>query len=244
MTRAIAILVLALAGGVAQAAGGGGTLYHFDPDTGNENSVQRGARYFMNYCSGCHSLAYLRYGRLASDNGIPEDLLQQNLMFTSDKPGDHIISAMPADLSAEWFGRQPPDLTLTARARSPSWVYSFLMGFYLDQASASGVNNLQLPGASMPHVLGELQGYQVLDEHDADHGGGHGKAVPLKLAQPGTMAPAEYESLVADLTNFLTYAAEPGKRRMNAIGGWVLAYTALLILLTWLIKHEYWKDVH
>ncbi len=247
MIRSLTLLTLWVLCGSAWASGGGATLYQFDPDTGNTSSVQRGAKYFMNYCSGCHSLRFLRYGRLAADNGIPLDILEKNLMFTAEKPGSHILSAIPEEASANWFGRTPPDLSLTARARSPSWIYSFLMSFYLDPSKPTGVDNLTLPGAAMPHVLGGLQGYQAVAHAEESaaagaHGESHGPQLEVVVA--GSLDADGYAKVVADLTNFLTYAAEPGKRRMASIGGKVLAYVFLLIVLTYLIKREYWKDVH
>ncbi len=247
MMRLVSALSLGLIAGVANAAGGGGTLYQFEADTANKASVQRGAKNFMNYCSGCHSVKYLRYNRFAADNDVPDDLLGE-IMFTSDKLGEPIISAMPAEASAQWYGRTPPDLTLTARARGEAWIYSFLKSFYLDDSKPTGVNNLQLPGAAMPHVLGGLQGYQVMghDEHEEDHSGGHGPAKPnFEVAQPGTLDEAAYDKFVADLVNFMAYAAEPGKAKMHDTGFWALFYVVfLLIPLTYAIKKEFWKDVH
>lgn len=246
MKRLVSAMSLLLVSAAAVAAGGGGPVFHFEPDVGNKASVQRGAKFFMNYCSGCHSLAYQRYNRLAADNEIPDDLLS-SLMFTTDKPGEHIISAMPKDQAAQWFGQAPPDLSLTARARGADWIYSFLKSFYLAPERTTGVDNLQLPGASMPHVLGGLQGYQALpqDDHATESAGGHGPAEPqFDLAVPGTLEPKAYDALVADIVNFLSYVGEPGKESMRATGGWVLLYLLFLIPLTYLIKKEYWKDVH
>lgn len=229
-------------------ASGGGALLHFDADAKNSASVQRGAANFMNYCSGCHSLRFLRYGRLAEDHGIPVDLLKENLMFTSEKPGEHILSAMPAEAAKTWFGQTPPDLSLTARARGADWIYSFLKTFYVDEGKPTGVNNLQLPGASMPHVLGGLEGYKQVahDDHADDHGGhGSGHAEPkFDIVHAGTMSESEYDAFVSDITNFLAYAGEPGKARMHSRGLWVMFYLLLLIPLTYLIKKEFWKDVH
>ena len=228
-------------------AAGGGALMDYTPDVSNSASVQRGAANFMNYCSGCHSLRFLRYQTLAEDHEVPEDLLAENLMFTSEKPGDHIVTAMPAEAATGWFGQAPPDLSLTARARGADWVYSFLMTFYVDPSKATGVNNLQLKGASMPHVLGHLEGYKVLAEGEAkDDKGGHGshKGPEFEYVQAGVLTPKEYEAFVRDITNFLSYAAEPGAKERHAMGRWVLLYLVFLILVTWLIKKEYWKDVH
>jgi len=248
------LLVAALVVASAPAfASGGDTPFTFKASTGNTASLQRGARDFMNYCSGCHSLKYLRYNRLGKDLGIPEEQLKTHLMFTSDKPGDHILSSMPKaspDPSApaepeKWFGRAPPDLTLSARERGPDWIYSYLMTFYLDPSRPAGVNNLTLPGASMPHVLGDLQGWQVKVEQKAGEESSHGHHGPtLELAQPGSLTPAEYKERVGDLTNFLVYAAEPGRNHRMALGGPVLLFVVIFGILTYLLKVEYWKDVH
>lgn len=248
------VLALTVLASPAFAAGGGDLPFSFKPSTGNLASVQRGARDYMNYCAGCHSLKYLRYNRIGKDLGIPEDLLKENLMFTSDKAGDHILTAMPkasADPSTpseseQWFGRAPPDLSLTARERGADWVYSYLLTFYLDPSRPAGVNNLVLPGASMPHVLGELQGWQVkVEEKSGEEAGGHGHHGPkLELVQPGSLSPADYQERVGDITNFLVYAAEPGRNKRLALGGWVLLFVAIFGVFAYLLKQEYWKDVH
>jgi ubiquinol-cytochrome c reductase cytochrome c1 subunit len=241
-----ALLALALP---AFAAGGGALPYSYKPDTANQGSLQRGARDFMSYCSGCHSLKYLRYNRLAQDLGIPEDLAKTHLMFTSDKFGDHIVSAMPKASGnpaapsepEKWFGRAPPDLSLTARERGVDWIYSYLLTFYIDPTRPNGVNNLVLPGASMPHVLGDLQGWQIRTEPEGEGHGHHGP--PLELAVPGALSPADYKERVGDLTNFLVYAAEPGRNKRMAVGVGVLAFTVIFGIFCWLLKVEYWKDV-
>ena len=248
-------LAAALLAAVAPAfAAGDAAPFAFKPQTTNEASLQRGARDFMSYCSGCHSLKYLRYNRLAKDLGIPEDLLKANLMFTSSKPGDPIVSAMPKGSgnpaapspSEVWFGRAPPDLSLTARERGPDWIYSYLLTFYLDPSKPNGVNNCMLPGASMPHVLGDWQGWQVaekLPDGKCKEGERHGEPW-LDLVQPGALSAAEYKERVGDLTNFMVYAAEPGRNRRIAVGVGVLLFTVLFGILAWLLKVEYWKDVH
>ncbi len=246
-------LLIALAGltlSAAAFANEGALPFSFKPDTSNLPSVQRGARDYMAYCSGCHSMKHLRYSRIAQDLGIPEDMVKKNLMFTTDKIGDHIMSSMPADASAAWFGRTPPDLTVETRARGADWVYSYLNSFYIDESRPVGVNNLVLPGASMPHVLWELQGWQVKAEEkkaegehaEAAHGEEHGSG--LELVQPGKLSPEDYKKFTADLTNFMVYAAEPGRNARVSLGPKVLLY---LLVLTWLfyaLKKEFWKDIH
>lgn len=247
LTRLARAAVVAAGALVANLAGAnaGVELLHFSADSGNAASVQRGARNFMAYCSGCHSLKYLRYNRLGEDLGIPDDVLKKNLMFTSDKLGDPIKVAMPA-ASEQWFGRVPPDLSLETRARGADWVYTYLLSFYLDESRPLGVNNTVLAGASMPHVLWELQGWQKKAEHKAEgeHDGGHHGGSPFEKVTDGSLKPAEYEAFVGDLVNFLDYASEPGKQARISLGLKVMLYLFGLLVLTYLLKKEFWRDVH
>ena len=255
MTRFLARLAqvsaLAAAALLPQAvtANSGATLLHFSADSGNLPSVQRGARNFMAYCSGCHGLKYLRYERMGADLNIPPDVLKKNLMFTSDKVGDQIKIAMPA-ASGDWFGRVPPDLSLETRARGADWVYTYLLSFYLDDSRPMGVNNTVLAGASMPHVLWSLQGWQKKAEHAAEgakegeHGGGHHEGSGFEQVTKGTLTPSEYQAFVGDLVNFLDYASEPGKQARISTGLKVILYLFVLLGLTYLLKKEFWRDVH
>jgi ubiquinol-cytochrome c reductase cytochrome c1 subunit len=236
--KTLAVLVCLLGLGSAHAAGGGPLPYSFSPDMGNEASLQRGARNYMAYCAGCHSMELMRYSRIAEDLNIPDELLGK-LMINTDKPGDSIQAGMPA-ASATWFGQKPPDLTLTSRARGPSWVYSYLMSFYLDDSRPLGVNNTVLAGASMPHVLWELQGWQVKEA--SVEAGDKGKG--LRLATEGSLTPAEYERFVGDIVNFMAYAAEPGRLGRVGLGMKVMLFLFLFTFLAWLLKKEYWKDVY
>ncbi|MBI3171206.1 MAG: cytochrome c1, partial [Hydrocarboniphaga effusa] len=183
---------------------------------------------------------------LGRDLGIPDELLKKHLMPKDAIPGDVIKTAMPAAESEQWFGRTPPDLSLATRERGTDWVYSYLLTFYLDPSKPTGVNNLVLPGASMPHVLGALQGWQVLEQEDAGHEGGHGGhgGPNLKLVQPGSLSPTDYKDFVGDLTNFMVYTAEPGRNARISLGWKVLAYVLLFWGLAYLLKKEFWKDVH
>ena len=230
----------------AASAAGGGDHPYFQVDTGNLAGLQRGARNFMAYCSGCHGMKYLRYNRIGQDLGIPEKMLADNLMFTSDKPGDVILAAMP------------PDLSLTARSRGAEWISHYLQSFYLDPTRPLGVNNTVLAGASMPHVLGELQGWQkavYVDEPVLENGqpkldSKTGQPVTQKqfkefqLVQPGSMSAEEYRKFVADITNFMVYAGEPGRNERISRGWGVLAFLLVFLGFAYALKKEYWKDVH
>jgi len=216
----------------------------FKSDVGNVAAVQRGGRDFLAYCSGCHSLKYLRYNRVGADLGIPDDLVKQNLIFSDAKIGDTIQSAMPAQ-SADWFGRVPPDLSLEVKAKGADWVYSYLQSFYLDDKRPMGVNNVYLPGVSMPAVLGELQGWQKMVTRKEKVGDGEKDVFDhLESVQPGSMSPEEFKAFVSDLTNFLDYASEPGQTQRVALGLPVMLYLVVLLILCYLLKKEFWKDVH
>jgi ubiquinol-cytochrome c reductase cytochrome c1 subunit len=180
-------------------------------------SLQNGAKLFVNYCMGCHSLKYLRYERMADDLGMPHDLVMDNLNFTSDRIGDQMRNAMDPKLAEQWFGAAPPDLTLTARLRTPDWLYSYLVGFYADEGRPYGYNNHMFPSVGMPHVMAAME--QELGEE-------------------------KFKSEMADLTNFLTYAAEPMKLERESLGVKVLIFLFILFWPAYFLKREYWKDVH
>lgn len=240
IVRAFLVASALLGASTAFAAGGHAALpYTFEPDLGNEASLQRGARNYMNYCAGCHAMRLMRYGRIAQDLNIPEDLMRANLMFTSEKPGDPILTAIPEEQAAVWFGQAPPDLTVETRMRGPEWVYNYLMTFYVDPARPLGTNNLVLAGASMPHVLWELQGWQALKGGEDAHG-----KVSFEQLSEGKLSPEEFKRFVGDTVNFMAYAAEPGRADRISVGIKVLLFLLVLSVLLYLLKREYWKDVH
>jgi ubiquinol-cytochrome c reductase cytochrome c1 subunit len=234
-----------ISAGTAMAEEGGIAVLESGTDIRNTASLQRGARNFMNYCSGCHSLTYLRYNRMAADLKIPESELAANLMFTSDKPFDTINSAMPKDSEA-WFGKQPPDLSLMARERGVDYIYSFLKGFYVDKTHPWGVNNLYLPGAAMPHVLAPLQGLQkpVFKNEPDEHGSARMVLDRVDAMTPGALKPEEYDQFVRDIANFLDYAGEPIKDKRQSMGIFVTLFLLVFFVFAYLLKKEYWKDVH
>ncbi len=238
------LLLLALLPMGAFAAGGGATLQSANIDVGNTASLQRGARLFHNYCLGCHAVEYMRYSRVAEDLGLPPDLVQENLIFTGAQLGDRIENAMPAEASADWFGKAPPDLTLTARQRGADWVYTYLDSFYLDEASPTGVNNVVFPDVGMPHVLWPLQGWQAATFAPGEHGAEHGAFEGFQLVEAGAMTPGEYDGAIRDITAYMSYLAEPVQIQRQRLGLWVLAFIAVLGVLAYLLKQEYWKDIH
>jgi ubiquinol-cytochrome c reductase cytochrome c1 subunit len=246
MLRASLLIAIGIfCAGTAWCEEGEIALLQSGTDIKNIESLQRGARNFMNYCSGCHSLKYLRYNRMAADLQIPDSELTPNLMFTSDKPFDGINSAMPPDAEG-WFGKPPPDLSLMARARGVDYIFSFLKGFYADKTRIWGVNNLYLANAAMPHVLYTLQGAQKPVFKNVPDTGGSARMVltSVEAMTPGALKPEEYDQFVRDIANFLDYAAEPIKAKRESMGVFVMLFLAVFFVLAYLLKKEYWKDVH
>ncbi|HBK45783.1 MAG TPA: cytochrome c1 [Xanthomonadaceae bacterium] len=249
MTKRWIVRIAAAAAGMVfsaalAAAEGGAALQQAGNDLGDRASLQRGAQLFMNYCSGCHSLKYLRYSRMAADLGLSEQEVMDNLNFTGGKIGDHIENAMPQDAATKWFGKAPPDLSLIARVRGTDWVYTYLKSFHLDQSRPLGWNNTLFPNASMPNPLWELQGLQQPEYGPVDKVTGEKPVVGLKLAQPGRQNLVEFDRTVRDISNFLEYAGEPAALKRQSMGVWVVLFLALLTFLAYLLKKEYWKDVH
>jgi ubiquinol-cytochrome c reductase cytochrome c1 subunit len=241
----VLITIALLSAGSAIAEEGEIALQESGTDVRNTASLQRGARNFMNYCSGCHSLKYLRYNRLGEDLKIPESELAANLMFTSNKAFETINSAMPQD-SESWFGKQPPDLSLMARERGPDYLYSYLKGYYVDKTRPWGVNNLYLPSTAMPDILAERQGLQkpVFKNEPDDHGSARMVLVGVESMTPGSMKPEEYDQFVRDIVNFLDYAGEPVKAKRQSMGVFVTLFLLVFFAFAYLLKKEYWKDVH
>ncbi|MFT4520574.1 MAG: ubiquinol-cytochrome c reductase cytochrome b subunit [Halioglobus sp.] len=199
-------------------------------------SLQRGAKTYMNYCMGCHSLQYSRYNRVATDLGIPEDLYMANLMFDPDvKIGSLMENAMDDASAQKWFGAAPPDLTLVSRARQPEWLYTYLRNFHKDDSRPYGVNNRVFKDVGMPHVLLELQG---MPECQGDH------CEELTSGSVGSMTSEEFDVAMYDLTNFLAYTAEPMVTDRKRIGTYTLLFIALFTVFASLLSREYWKDVH
>jgi ubiquinol-cytochrome c reductase cytochrome c1 subunit len=224
--------------------------WHANNDVSDLASVQRGARNFVSYCVGCHSLKYERWSRLGTDLEIPAALLQQDLILPGDKATQYILSSMPSKDAEAWFGKVPPDLSLMARARGRDYLYQYLKTFYVDPTAQTGSNNLRLPTTAMPDVVSELEGLkravfrdvpttgeggQVSHEQQFDH---------FEQLAPGRLGADEYDRFVRDTVNFLDYVGEPTQTARRALGVWVVLFVLLFTWLAWLVKREYWKDVH
>ena len=238
--RSVLVLLLLLPM-IVSAAGGDVKLDRANIDRRDTISIQRGARVFVNYCLSCHSASYMRYNRLL-DLGLSEQQIEDNLIFENAKIGDTMQVAMRGEDGKTWFGVTPPDLSVVARSRGADWLYTYLRSFYRDDARAMGWNNATFPNVAMPHPLWKLQGIQRLHADEADgHGAAHGALV---LETPGTITVQAYDDLVRDLVNYLTYMGEPVGVKRIQIGIIVLLFLGLMAVPAWLLKREFWKDVH
>ena len=240
MKKILLLTILFFPSTWAVAAGGGNE--HLDPVNINltdKASLRRGATLFVNFCLSCHSAAYMRYNRMAEDLEIPESVVREKMLFAGSKIGDLMKTTMPVADAKEWFGIAPPDLSLVARVRKPEWIYTYLRSFYLDQKSTSGWSNTLFPNVAMPHILYELEGSKELVGIDPET-----KTPKFKLIKAGTMSTEKFDGAMRDLTNFLVYLAEPIKLKRYTIGAYVLAFLLLLLVASYALKKEFWRDVH
>ena len=238
-----AALVLPVSSFTVLASGGAG-VEHSGANIEDTASLQRGAKWYVNYCLGCHTLSYQRYNRLAEDLDLSEEMVMQNLVYSDAKFGETMSIAMDPEQAEAWFGKTPPDLSLIGRSRGADWVFSYLRGFYQD--GNGGWNNTLLPNASMPHVLWRLQGIQtpVYRTETSESGFSHEVIDHFELTTPGTQSPEEFEETARDIAAFLDSVGEPAKLKRKGIGVWVILFLVLFTFIAYLLKVEYWRDVH
>lgn len=256
MRRYFLAWLLALLPLTGWAAEGGVPLDAMTPNLHDKPSLQRGMTLFINYCSGCHSLQYQRFSRAAEDLDIPRDLVEENLIFPESLTfNDHIRTGMTSDDGEAWFGAPPPDLTLEARRRGTDWIYTYLRSFYRDPERPWGVNNAVFPAVAMPNVLEPLQGVQekvcgdteraeLPDAHLDPLTGRYQSCQILDVVTPGSLSPAAFDRAIRDLTNFLAYVGEPSRLQAQAIAPRVLIFLAVFVLIAYLLKREFWRDIH
>lgn len=244
----IAVLLLAAATVAASfgahAAGRAGNFPASEVNVNDLASLQRGAKYFVNYCAGCHSMEFMRYSRLAEDLQLSEDMVMNNLVADPTKKiGDTMTKSMSYKQAEAWFGKAPPDLSVTGRSRGPDWIHAFLLSYYRDEDGSW--NNTVLENAAMPHITWELQGIQEPVWGTRTVGNQEEPVITgFEIVEPGIMSPDEYAQAMRDVTAFLTYSAEPAQLQRKNIGVWVMGFLALFAFIAYLLKAEYWRDVH
>ncbi len=248
MKKHILILLLAIFPATSFAAGAGVHLDAAPIDINDKDSIKRGAKSFANYCFSCHSAHFMRFNRIAKDTGMTEAEIREMMIFTRDekgeitKTGDLMKVAMTDEYAKSAFGIAVPDLSLTARARGADWLYTYLRTFYVDENRPTGMNNLAFPDVAMPNVLMNLQGTNKAVYADDGHGGT--KIEGLESIQAGAMTTEEFDAFAADLVNFMVYLAEPVQADRRSLGWKVLLFLAIFFVFAYLLKKEYWKDVH
>lgn len=240
MKSLLTTLLLVLTANV-YASGGSVKLESADIDLSDTASLERGAKHYVTYCLGCHALKHIRYKRIAFDLNLDEGEILKNVAPHGAGIYDQMRSAMDTHDAEKWFGTTPPDLSLIARSRGADWIYSYLKGFYADKSKPTGTNNFVFKDVAMPNVFWQQQGIQVPVIRNED---GHDVVAELKLEEPGQLSPKEFDTLVNDLTNFLVYVGEPVQMERQSMGKYVLFFLLMIIVLSYLLKKEYWKDIH
>ncbi|MBI5275273.1 MAG: cytochrome c1 [Burkholderiales bacterium] len=246
----IVMVALGLATG-AQASGDGGVAWDKAPRLTNDlPALQSGAKLFANYCLNCHSAAFQRYNRL-QDIGLTEQQIKDNLLFTSAKVGEPMRAAIDPQQAKDWFGANPPDLTMVARSRAGSggtgadYLYTYLRTYYRDAEKPTGWNNLVFPNVGMPHALWELQGdREPVFATEKSHGQDVKVFKGWKQVSAGAMTPAQYDQAVGELVGFMAWMAEPTQHDRVRVGVWVMIFLVVFTAITWRLNAAYWKDIH
>jgi len=250
MKKILLSLLASLSLSAAFAAGDGIAWDKANPKTNDMVALQNGAKIFVNYCLNCHSAAFMRYNRL-KDIGLTDQQIKDNLMFTTEKVGETMVSALDPKQAKEWFGGLPPDLTVIARSRADAakgsgadYIYTLLRSYYKDDSKATGWNNKAYPNIGMPHPLWELQGerapiYKTVKVH--------GKEAQVldgwKQVTPGLLTPLQYDQAVSDLVSYLQWMGEPAQNQRVRIGVWVLMFLSLFTIIAWRLNAAFWKDI-
>lgn len=249
MKRLILMFILVLP--ITVLASSGVDLQTANNNLQDKKSLQRGAKLYVNYCMGCHSLQYMRYQRMGDDLGIPTEVLEKNFLFSAEKVGELMTISMKKADAEKWFGVAPPDLSVIARARGVDWLYTYLLSFYLDSKRAIGINNQVFKDVGMPHVLWKLQGWQVPAPEEASAEGHGHQGAGLVLKNRAQMTETKhhesvngYKRDVRDLVNFLAYVGEPMQLERRVIGKWVIFFLVIFLIVAYALKREYWRDIH
>ena len=209
-------------------------------DLSNNESLQRGAKHFVTYCLGCHSAKHIRYLRIANDVGADPQKVLKDIAPEGASIYDQLHSAMNKHDAEKWFGTQPPDLSLIARSRGADWLYSYLKSYYIDTSKPLGVNNLVFKDTAMPNPLWQLQGEQHAEQRKTIYG----EYTKLVIEEPGTLSEKDFDLFVNDLVNFLVYVGEPVQLERQRIGKYVILFLLLFLVIAYLLKKEFWKDIH
>lgn len=194
----------------------------------------------------------MRYNR-HKDLGLTEEQIKANLLFTQDKVGGMMTTALRPEDAKAWFGVVPPDLSVIARAKASTqgtgadYLYTYLRTFYKDDTRPTGWNNMVVPNVAMPHVMWQQQGVRtvkMVDEKDPhDPSKTVHKFAGFEQVSKGTMTPLEFDTATGDLVAYLEWMAEPAAGTRKKLGVWVIFLMSFFVLFTWLLSKSYWKEV-
>ena len=251
MRQLLSVILLTFSG-VVMAAGGGHPLDKAPVNLEDKESLKRGAETFVNYCLSCHAADYMRYNRIGTDLGMTDVEVSEKLISTrgadgeKTKVGELMKVAMTEGYSKEAFGTKIPGLTVIARAKGADWLYTYLRTFYMDDSRPTGMNNLAFADVGMPHVLWEMQGIQKANFRTETGTDGNEKHIfeSMEIVQAGSMSAEEYDAFVGDLVNFMVYMGEPMQLERKSLGTKVIVFLLIFAVIAYLLKKEYWKDVH
>jgi ubiquinol-cytochrome c reductase cytochrome c1 subunit len=235
LTTLLLLLILSFGANASE----GVSLQSADIDLTDKASLLRGAKHFVTYCLGCHSIKQIRYLRIALDTHADEKEVLKDIAPLGASIYDPMLSAMNKHDAERWFGTQPPDLSLIARSRGANWLYSYLKSYYTDEKRPFGVNNLIFEDTAMPNPLWQLQGEQHLEIRKTIYG----DEKELALAKEGALSEKEFDTMVNDIVNFLVYVGEPTQLERQSMGKYVLLFLFIFLVLAYKLKKEYWKDI-
>lgn len=243
MKRIILALTLLLPT-LSFAAGYGVELQRAHNDIRNTASLQNGAKLYMHYCSGCHSLNFMRYQRIADDLGLSREQIETLIFDPEVKVGDTIRTAMPRQEAAVWFGKAPPDLSVISRSRGTDWLYSYLISFYVDESTPMGINNLYFSDVGMPHVMWDMQGWLRPVYKTGTNADGEEYKKLSHLVPDDPNKHEAFKAQALDLVNFLDYVGEPAKIQRLDLGWKVMLFLFFMAILAYWMKREFWRDIH
>ncbi len=92
----------------------------------------------------------------------------------------------------------------------------------------------------MPNPLWQLQGEQHAEQRKTIYG----EYTKLIIDEPGTLSEKNFDLFVNDLVNFLVYVGEPVQLERQRLGKYVIFFLLIFLVIAYLLKKEYWKDVH
>ncbi len=251
MLRVILLIGALAVSPVAHAAGGGGEKlpnehWSFEGPFGtyDRGALQRGYQIYSQVCSACHSMKYLSYRNLSALGYSPDEVKAIASQYTiidgpddegemferPGKPSDRFKAPYANDNAAKYVnnGALPPDLSLITKARpnGANYVYGLLTG-YEDHAPegeelATGQYwNKYMDGhkiAMAPPLADEVVAYE------------DGSATTL-------------DQYARDVTQFLTWAAEPEMEVRKRTGIKVLLFLSIFAFIMWRVKKKIWKNV-